>query len=1363
MTIDQATIERMTRNEADMSFKKRVRAVFDWLPPRDDLRILDCACGRGFYLNMYRHVSNCELVGLELDAAIIRKAQRNVGYLPGITLVQGDIYRLPFPDDYFDGVILSEILEHVADDVAGLREVWRVLKPGGVVAITVPNANYPFWWDPINKTLEKLFNTHISCGPLAGIWANHLRLYARDDLRAAVEAGGFIVEAERNFTHHCMPFIHNLVYGLGKPLLESGLMPKGMADAADRTTFDQEPPRRWNPIALAIAMLNWFDRKNAIDEPPERSTVNLAVKARKPEQPGASSPPERPAEHDAARDPDSGAAIGGGAEPVIFEDLTLAQAVGYLFWRPGETLRLFWRVLRRDPEAEARAEAAARAESVVARPAERVRLVPPPPEAVPAAAPTPAPEPAITRPRGWAVGQVWAWIATLAVTLLLAVRGGHVLYDAATDPDLHSAGDTNGALVWFMLAGVLAVGWYLWAGRRWWARQFPARTLPLRRLFYANDMPYAWATGLGTLLAALLLLGGLRLGGAWWAGVWFFLAGALWLVIAVGTVSPEDDLPPPEPRRAQVWNVLVALLSVVAAGAAALLHGVDAVTGAGVVTAVLLAGALTVLAAWDARRLPLAARDAAPQPAGSLDDRFWLWFQAHVARLALLPVALLMSSLAYTQNVTENARGEVVDIEFTAGGFWAWVVSIGLWVVILGVDLRRAPVWLRQAEDAGLRPVRDWLRRLRPGWTFAALAAITALGAYFRLHDLASTPPEMTSDHIEKLLDAMRVEDGYRGVFFPNNGGREGFQMYLVALVANVFGVGLSFDALKIATVIEGVITIPVLWWMARQVVGTDTARRRELGNWAGLALAGLVAISAWHVMLSRLGLRIVLTPLTTALVLGFLARVMRHNRMRDTLALGLTLGAGTYFYQANRMLPGVVVIGVVLALLAEIRRARDIPRLLGDGIGFAALALAPVLVYWYGGEVLARSTRVNVRDLGERLTAFVPLFAMVWFSLVALAARQRSRDRVLRYGGGLLAAAVVALAVYIPMYHYSELRPDDFWNRTRGRLFGENAFVRSDSAGNLVSYDPSLSEQAERFWDQRGVFADNYEDALLMYHWEGDGAWISNAFGHPALGGLTGGLLVLGLVLWGVRLFREPDPVHWLIPASVLVMLLPSALTLAYTVENPSFTRASGTIPGVFLLAALPVGALCWRLTQLPWRTPALPGITPRGVVLGGVAAVIVLAAILGGGLGSNWDNYFEDYRLNYSYSWKPYREISKPLRAFAGSEGGSYGNAFYVHHTHWLDHRILGAMAGDIRWPNGLVNREDVFAAMARNEGTRYEYDPTQPLFFMYHPDDLGTLAFLQENFPGGTTELYEYSYETHLGELHGEFYIYMVAWSG
>jgi SAM-dependent methyltransferase len=281
-TIDQSTIQRLTRNEADMAFKKRVQTIFEWIDVSDDRVILDCACGRGFYLKMIRTVSQCKLFGLELDPDVIVKTKRNIGHLPNITLTRANIYNQPFDDNSFDGVLLSEILEHIDDDVRGLKEVKRVLKPGGVAAITVPNANYPFWWDPINKTLETLFHTHIQHGPLAGIWANHVRLYTQEQLRQAALDAGLIVEEERAFTHYSFPFIHNLVYGLGKEALEAGLLPANMAKAADRTTFDENDGSLLNPINLGLAVFNWFDRPNVINEPAGRSTVNLCLKVRKP-------------------------------------------------------------------------------------------------------------------------------------------------------------------------------------------------------------------------------------------------------------------------------------------------------------------------------------------------------------------------------------------------------------------------------------------------------------------------------------------------------------------------------------------------------------------------------------------------------------------------------------------------------------------------------------------------------------------------------------------------------------------------------------------------------------------------------------------------------------------------------------------------------------------------------------------------------------------------------------------------------------------------------------------------------------------------------------------------------------------------
>jgi ubiquinone/menaquinone biosynthesis C-methylase UbiE len=279
---DPDLIARMVRNEADMAYRRRVQTIFEWLDPQDHHRILDAGCGRGFYLRFIRAVCRAELVGVELEHSIISIARQALGDLSGISLITASLYAIPCPDHSFDSAALSEVLEHIPDDVRALREVARVVRPGGLIAITVPNANYPFWWDPINKTLETLFRTHIRRGVLAGIWANHVRLYTRDQLRDTVARAGLEIAAERSFTHYSFPFIHNIVYGLGKTALEAGILPRSIAAAADRHNISGERGGAFNPVSIGLRLFEWFDRRNVMDEPPERSTVNLCILARKP-------------------------------------------------------------------------------------------------------------------------------------------------------------------------------------------------------------------------------------------------------------------------------------------------------------------------------------------------------------------------------------------------------------------------------------------------------------------------------------------------------------------------------------------------------------------------------------------------------------------------------------------------------------------------------------------------------------------------------------------------------------------------------------------------------------------------------------------------------------------------------------------------------------------------------------------------------------------------------------------------------------------------------------------------------------------------------------------------------------------------
>lgn len=261
MGVDQTRLQRLLANEADMGFKRRVRLMFQSLDIQPTDRVLDAGCGRGFFMKYVTELAPCKLAGVDLDFEHLEIALAQ-NRAKGAGVARSLIDPLPFANGAFDKIIFSEVLEHLPDDWGGLMEVRRVLKPGGLLFLTVPNHNYPFWWDPINKTLERMAGSHIQNGTFAGIWANHERLYYPEEIKAMVTRAGFEIRAFYPILHYCFPFAHNLVYGLGKPLFEKGMLPENMRAAADRFGGESAKPGPLNPVRAGLQLFNWIDGFN---------------------------------------------------------------------------------------------------------------------------------------------------------------------------------------------------------------------------------------------------------------------------------------------------------------------------------------------------------------------------------------------------------------------------------------------------------------------------------------------------------------------------------------------------------------------------------------------------------------------------------------------------------------------------------------------------------------------------------------------------------------------------------------------------------------------------------------------------------------------------------------------------------------------------------------------------------------------------------------------------------------------------------------------------------------------------------------------------------------------------------------------
>ena len=148
-------------------FAGRVRAIDALAAPYlgSSLRVLDVGCGAG---NMMHHLARYGTVqGVEIDPRPLRLAQQR-GYDARLADASAGI---PFGDGQFDLVATLDVIEHVQDDLAALRECARVLAPQGHLLVTVPA--FMFLWSQ-NDVLNA-----------------HVRRYTAGELRRKLEASGF--------------------------------------------------------------------------------------------------------------------------------------------------------------------------------------------------------------------------------------------------------------------------------------------------------------------------------------------------------------------------------------------------------------------------------------------------------------------------------------------------------------------------------------------------------------------------------------------------------------------------------------------------------------------------------------------------------------------------------------------------------------------------------------------------------------------------------------------------------------------------------------------------------------------------------------------------------------------------------------------------------------------------------------------------------------------------------------------------------------------------------------------------------------------------------------------------------------------
>ena len=153
---------------------------YELLGLRPGDRVLDMGCGGG------RHAFEAARRGgvvtaVDLDLGELKQVRDITGADPSVyvTTANCDALQLPFPDATFDRIIASEVMEHIPDDAGAARELMRVLRAGGTIAVTVPS----YLPERICWALSDEYHApHVVGG--------HVRIYTEAKLRSVLRSAG---------------------------------------------------------------------------------------------------------------------------------------------------------------------------------------------------------------------------------------------------------------------------------------------------------------------------------------------------------------------------------------------------------------------------------------------------------------------------------------------------------------------------------------------------------------------------------------------------------------------------------------------------------------------------------------------------------------------------------------------------------------------------------------------------------------------------------------------------------------------------------------------------------------------------------------------------------------------------------------------------------------------------------------------------------------------------------------------------------------------------------------------------------------------------------------------------------------------
>lgn len=196
---------------------------------KDGAAVLEVGSGTGELISYVQSSHpNCKTTGLDFSSSSIEKS-RQVANDFGIAtdFVQGDIRAMPFPDECFDVVFGDQVIGHTVNIDMALREIFRVTKRGGIVALSIANSMRPDGWY-LNKTLSHTHEGYTQKSMFPWMLAHHVR------------RAGFVYQkmyGDMLFLMRNIALIRALVMGLRGNEEQRGMLPTAQHQSTSQSRF----------------------------------------------------------------------------------------------------------------------------------------------------------------------------------------------------------------------------------------------------------------------------------------------------------------------------------------------------------------------------------------------------------------------------------------------------------------------------------------------------------------------------------------------------------------------------------------------------------------------------------------------------------------------------------------------------------------------------------------------------------------------------------------------------------------------------------------------------------------------------------------------------------------------------------------------------------------------------------------------------------------------------------------------------------------------------------------------------------------------------------------------------------------------